>query len=39
MIGVRDTKDRDGLLLTFPVTVWQGFLAGVQGGEFDVEQS
>ena len=34
-VQVRDTKDRGGPVLTFHLEAWQGFLAGLSGGEFD----
>ncbi|WP_144127836.1 DUF397 domain-containing protein [Catellatospora sichuanensis] len=34
-IGVRDSKDRDGTVLTFAAEGWAAFLTGVKSGEFD----
>lgn len=34
-VWVRDTKDRDGPVLTFTRREWTAFLAGVRAGEFD----
>lgn len=36
VIGVRDTKDRDGGTLAFTRDEWKAFVAGVKAGEFDV---
>lgn len=36
IIGVRDTKNRDGGTLAVPVAEWRNFLAGVKAGEFDL---
>jgi hypothetical protein len=33
-IGVRDSKDADGLVLRFAPGEWQAFLGGVRNGEF-----
>jgi hypothetical protein len=33
---VRDSKDRDGRVLTFTFAEWKAFLQGVRGGEFEV---
>ncbi|TDD42124.1 DUF397 domain-containing protein [Saccharopolyspora elongata] len=33
--GVRDTKDRDGAVLTFPAPRWSAFIDAVNGGQFD----
>ena len=35
-IYMRDSKDRNGPILTFSLTEWKAFLAGVRNGEFDV---
>jgi hypothetical protein len=35
VIAVRDSKDPDGPVLTFPRTQWRAFLAGAKAGEFD----
>ena len=32
-IGVRDSKDPDGPVLSFPPGAWEAFLAGVKAGE------
>jgi Domain of unknown function (DUF397) len=34
-IAVRDSKDRDGPVLTFTANEWRAFLSGVRNGEFD----
>jgi hypothetical protein len=34
-ILIRDSKDPDGIPLTFTVEEWAAFLAGVRAGEFD----
>lgn len=34
-VGVRDTKNRDGDMLTFSTNSWRVFLDGVRAGEFD----
>jgi hypothetical protein len=36
VVGVRDTKDRQGPVLRFTPTEWDAFLAGVRNGEFDL---
>lgn len=36
MIGMRDTKDREGGTLVFPRESWDDFIAGVKGSEFDL---
>ena len=33
---VRDSKDRDGTLLTFTRDEWHAFVAGVKNREFDL---
>jgi hypothetical protein len=33
MVHVRDSKDPDGPVLTFPPGTWEAFLAGVKAGE------
>lgn len=33
--GVRDSKDRDGAVLTFDGRAWADFLGGVRAGHFD----
>ena len=35
-VHVRDSKDRDGPVLTFTHVEWRAFLAGVHRGEFDL---
>lgn len=35
VVGVRDSKDRDGAVLAFGGGAWAAFVAGVKGGEFD----
>ncbi len=37
LVRVRDTKDRDGGLLTFNAMEWDAFLRGVKAGEFDFQ--
>ena len=37
-IAVRDSKQRGGPVLEFTATEWAAFLAGVRGGEFDLNQ-
>ncbi len=34
-VGMRDSKDADGLVLRFPPEEWRAFLGGIQNGEFD----
>jgi len=36
IVGVRDSKDRSGPVLTFEPGAWSDFLDGVKGGEFDL---
>lgn len=36
LVGVRDTKNRDGGTLAVPATQWSAFLAGIKAGEFDL---
>jgi hypothetical protein len=33
-IGMRDSKDKAGPVLTFGVNAWDAFLSGVRHGEF-----
>jgi hypothetical protein len=35
VVGVRDSKDRSGPVLTFAPESWMAFVAGVKHGEFD----
>jgi hypothetical protein len=35
VIGVRDTKDRDGGTLAFARDEWATFINGIKDGEFD----
>lgn len=35
-VRVRDTKDRDGAVLSFTPGEWTAFLEGVRAGEFDL---
>jgi uncharacterized protein DUF397 len=35
-IGVRDSKDPTGSVLTFTVAEWRAFVAGAKDGEFDL---
>lgn len=32
---LRDTKDREGLVLTYTASEWDAFLKGAKDGEFD----
>ena len=34
-VGVRDSKDRRGPVLTFTPTEWTAFIGGVRAGEFE----
>jgi hypothetical protein len=34
-VGVRDSKDRTGPVLTFSPAEWEAFTGGVRDGEFD----
>ena len=34
-VGVRDSKDPDGPVLTFPLPVWRAFVAAIRRGEYD----
>lgn len=36
VIGVRDTKDRDGGMLAFDLRSWTAFLGAVKGQRFDL---
>lgn len=36
IIGVRDTKDREGPVLRFTPAEWAAFVDGVRNGEFDL---
>jgi len=36
LVPVRDSKDRDGLVLVFPVGDWSMFVAGVKAGDFPI---
>jgi hypothetical protein len=36
VVGVRDSKDRQGPILVFRFDEWNAFLAGVRDGEFDL---
>ena len=38
LVGVRDTKDRQGPVLVFSFDEWDAFLAGARGGEFDLPE-
>lgn len=35
VVGVRDSKDRSGPVLRYPVRTWAAFLGGIKLGEFD----
>jgi predicted secreted Zn-dependent protease len=39
LVLVRDSKDRNGPVLTFTPAQWAGFAAGVRDGEFDLNGS
>jgi hypothetical protein len=32
---VRDSKDQDGSVITYPSPSWRAFVAGVRAGQFD----
>ena len=36
VVGIRDSKDREGPFLVFRFDEWSAFLAGVRDGEFDL---
>jgi hypothetical protein len=36
LVGVRDSKDRQGPVLIFRFDEWEAFLGGVRDGEFDL---
>ncbi len=36
MVAVRDSKDRQGPVLTFTPAEWRAFVVGVRSGEFDL---
>jgi len=36
-VAVRDTKDRQGPVLTFTPIEWEAFVGGVRDGEFDLK--
>lgn len=36
LIQVRDSKDRQGPVLTFTPEEWRAFIGGAQDGEFDI---
>lgn len=36
VVGVRDSKDRQGPVLAFTPDEWRAFVAGVKDGEFDL---
>jgi hypothetical protein len=38
-VQVRDSKNRDGALLTFTHREWRAFVSGVRLGEFDVPEA
>lgn len=35
-VEVRDTKDRQGPILSFPAEAWRDFVTAVHSGEFDL---
>ncbi|MFC0862439.1 DUF397 domain-containing protein [Sphaerimonospora cavernae] len=37
VVGVRDTKNREGGTLVFNRDEWRAFLGGVRNGEFDID--
>jgi Domain of unknown function (DUF397) len=37
VVGVRDSKDRQGPVLVFRFDEWNAFLAGVRDGEFNID--
>jgi hypothetical protein len=36
IVGVRDSKDQSGPILTFDLSDWAEFVAGIKAGEFDL---
>jgi len=36
VVAVRDSKDRQGPVLTFTPAEWRAFVVGVRSGEFDL---
>lgn len=34
-VQMRDSKDRDGPVLTYTAAEWEAFMAGLKAGEFD----
>jgi len=36
LVGVRDSKDKDGPVLTFTPEEWHAFAAGIRDGQFDL---
>ena len=36
IVAVRDSKDRDGAVLTFTPDEWSAFVNGARSGEFDL---
>jgi hypothetical protein len=34
VVGVRDSKHPDGLVLRYPVAGWKAFVSGLKDGEF-----
>jgi hypothetical protein len=36
LVGVRDSKDREGPALVFSASEWEAFLAGARDGEFEL---
>jgi hypothetical protein len=36
MASVRDSKDPNGGMLTFPADTWSAFISGVKDGRFDL---
>ena len=36
IVAARDSKDREGGVLTFTPEQWRAFIAGARGGQFDL---
>ncbi|WP_406317913.1 DUF397 domain-containing protein [Streptosporangium sp. NBC_01639] len=36
-VGVRDSKDKTGLVLIFALESWRAFISGVKNGDFDIQ--
>lgn len=37
-VAVRDSKNKDGVILLFTPVEWKAFLGGVRHGEFDLSE-